>query len=291
MKYYHGIAVAPGVAIGLLSVVANNQLFIPRRAIDANQVDDELRRLEAAFERAQTAVSQCRDKAQEELGGQYAQIFEAHLLFLMDPNLRARVETAIQDDLVSVEFAVAQAFDFYAAQLRKLQDATYAERANDINDVKNIVLRELLAVKQGSVVDERYPVIVAASFLAPSEAAKLEPAMTLGIVTEQGGRGSHTSIVASALGVPIYRAPFAFSSPEWGNEKGIDAALGFRLLGVSSYHCVEAPIHGSKNVIEFLKDGTRELLGSTMNVEVDPIKLGERIVADMKLKRAALGWN
>ena len=44
-------------------------------------------------------------------------------------------------------------------------------------------------------------------------------------------------------------------------------------------------------MIEFLKDGTRELLGSTMNVEVDPIKLGERIVADMKLKRAALGWN
>ncbi len=216
MKYYHGIAVAPGVAIGLLSVVANNQLFIPRRAIDANQVDDELRRLEAAFERAQTAVSQCRDKAQEELGGQYAQIFEAHLLFLMDPNLRARVETAIQDDLVSVEFAVAQAFDFYAAQLRKLQDATYAERANDINDVKNIVLRELLAVKQGSVVDERYPVIVAASFLAPSEAAKLEPAMTLGIVTEQGGRGSHTSIVASALGVPTVVGLGSFLSDVYG---------------------------------------------------------------------------
>ena len=85
--------------------------------------------------------------------------------------------------------------------------------------------------------------------------------------------------------------PYAFTSPEWGNEKGIDAALGFRLMGVSSYHCVEAPIHGSKNVIEFLKDGTRELLGSVMVVDTDPKSLGRRIVADLKAKRERLGWT
>lgn len=202
MKYYHGIAVAPGVAIGLLSVIANNQLFVPRRSIISTQVPEELSRLDDAFERAQSAVAQCRDQANDELGSQYAQIFEAHLLFLTDPNLRAKIETAIKSDLVAAEYAVAQAFDFYAGQLRKLQDATYAERANDINDVKNIMLRELLAVKQENVVDERYQSIVAATFLAPSEAAKLDPHKTLAIVTEQGGRGSHTSIVASALGVP-----------------------------------------------------------------------------------------
>jgi carbon-monoxide dehydrogenase catalytic subunit len=67
--------------------------------------------------------------------------------------------------------------------------------------------------------------------------------------------------------------------------------MGFRLLGVSSYHCVEAPIFGSKNVIEFLKEGTRETLGSVMRVNVDPKALGEQIVADMKAKRAALGWD
>ena len=50
--------------------------------------------------------------------------------------------------------------------------------------------------------------------------------------------------------------PFGFASPEWSNEKGVDAALGFRLMGVNSYHCVEAQIHGSKNIIEFLKEGT-----------------------------------
>ena len=97
--------------------------------------------------------------------------------------------------------------------------------------------------------------------------------------------------IAGVLGKNLYELPFAFSSPEWGNEKGIDAALGFRLNGISSYHCVEAPIFGSKNVIEFLKHGTKELLGSTMNVNTDPVALAKQIVQDMKDKRAALGWD
>ncbi|MBE6876643.1 MAG: anaerobic carbon-monoxide dehydrogenase catalytic subunit [Ruminococcus sp.] len=97
--------------------------------------------------------------------------------------------------------------------------------------------------------------------------------------------------VSNALGQKIFEMPLAFTSPEWGNEKGIDAALGFRLMGVNSYHCVEAQIYGSKNVIEFLKDGTRELLGSVMYVNTDPVKVGEKIVEDFRAKRKALGWD
>lgn len=97
--------------------------------------------------------------------------------------------------------------------------------------------------------------------------------------------------IANECGKNLYEMPFAFTSPEWGNEKGIDAALGFRLMGISSYHCVEAQIHGSKNVIEFLKEGTRELLGSAMTVDTDPVELGNKIVEDIKAKRRALGWD
>lgn len=97
--------------------------------------------------------------------------------------------------------------------------------------------------------------------------------------------------IAGELGKNLYELPYAFSSPEWSNEKGIDAALGFRLNGISSYHCVEAPIHGSSKVIEFLKEGTKETLKSFMYVDVDPVALGEKMVADMKEKRKALGWD
>lgn len=97
--------------------------------------------------------------------------------------------------------------------------------------------------------------------------------------------------VAGASGHKICEMPYAFTSPEWGNEKGLDAALGFRLMGINSYHCVEAPIYGSKNVIEFLKEGTKETLGSAMHVDVDPVALGNKIVEGIKAKRRALGWD
>ena len=95
--------------------------------------------------------------------------------------------------------------------------------------------------------------------------------------------------IAGEFNKALYEMPFAFSSPEWSNEKGIDAALGFRLNGISSYHCVEAPIHGSSKVIEFLKEGTKKTLHSAMIVDADPVALGEKIVADMKEKRKQLG--
>lgn len=97
--------------------------------------------------------------------------------------------------------------------------------------------------------------------------------------------------IANVLGKNLYEMPYAFASPEWGNEKGIDAALGFRLMGINSYHCVEAQIYGSQNVIEFLKDGTRDLLGSVMHVDTDPVELGNKIVEDIKAKRKKLGWD
>ena len=97
--------------------------------------------------------------------------------------------------------------------------------------------------------------------------------------------------IAAALGQKLPDMPYAFTSPEWSNEKGVDAALAFRLMGISSYHCVEAQIFGSQNVIEFLKQGTEETLGSHMVVNVDPVRLGQQIVEDMKAKRKKLGWD
>ena len=96
--------------------------------------------------------------------------------------------------------------------------------------------------------------------------------------------------IAGAAGKAIHEMPYGFASPEWSNEKGIDAALGFRLMGVNSYHCVEAQIWGSKNVIEFLKEGTRETLKSVMYVNTDPFLTGKKIVDDMIVKRRRLGW-
>lgn len=96
--------------------------------------------------------------------------------------------------------------------------------------------------------------------------------------------------VAAKSGHAIKELPYAFISPEWSNEKGLCAALAFRLLGMNSYHSVYAPTQGSEKVTEFMAHGTKEILGSEMVVDVDHIALAERIVRDLKEKRRTLGW-
>jgi carbon-monoxide dehydrogenase catalytic subunit len=97
--------------------------------------------------------------------------------------------------------------------------------------------------------------------------------------------------VAEASEEPLKRLPLAFSSPEWSNEKGVGAALGFRLLGLNSYHCIEPPVGGSDKVARFFAEDTRELLGSVMVVDHDPRSLADCIIVDFDARRAALGWH
>jgi carbon-monoxide dehydrogenase catalytic subunit len=97
--------------------------------------------------------------------------------------------------------------------------------------------------------------------------------------------------VAEASGLAIKDMPYAFASPEWSNEKGICAALSFRLLGIDSYHCVYVPTQGSDNVTAFMKDGTKDTLGSRMIVNDNHIELANQIITDLKEQRKALGWE
>lgn len=125
------------------------------------------------------------------------------------------------------------------------------------------------------------------SFLEPD----LPPVWHMGECIDNARASGLFGGIANAAGQAIKDMPYAFASPEWSNEKGIGASLGFRLNGINSYHCVHAPVQGSDNVMNFLYKGTKETLGSTMNVEVDPIKLADKIIEDLKDKRKALGWE
>lgn len=91
--------------------------------------------------------------------------------------------------------------------------------------------------------------------------------------------------LADLAGLPIKSMPFAFASPEWSNEKGVVASLGFRLMGVSSYHCVPPPIGGSAAVSRFFYEHTEAMLGAKMVIETNPQRLVERIVEDLDLRR------
>ncbi len=124
------------------------------------------------------------------------------------------------------------------------------------------------------------------SFLEPD----LPPVWHMGECIDNARASSVFSSIAESAGKLIKDMPYAMASPEWSNEKGIGAALAFRLLGINSYHCVQASVQGSDNVMNFMMTGTKELLGSTMNIDVDPVRLADKIIADLREKRRSLEW-
>jgi carbon-monoxide dehydrogenase catalytic subunit len=119
----------------------------------------------------------------------------------------------------------------------------------------------------------------------------LPPVLHMGECLDNARASGLFRALADASGHAIKDMPFAFSSPEWSNEKGVGAALSFRLLGLDSYHCIGAPVSGSANVQRFLEEETGDLLGGRMVVVSDPAALGARIVDDINARRAALGWS
>ncbi|CRZ33981.1 carbon-monoxide dehydrogenase catalytic subunit [Herbinix hemicellulosilytica] len=124
-------------------------------------------------------------------------------------------------------------------------------------------------------------------FLEPD----LPPVWHMGECLDNARASAFFKALSDAAGKDIKNMPFAFASPEWSNEKGVAAALGFRLLGINSYHCVYPPVQGSQNVMKFLFEDTNKTLGSVMVVELDPIKLADRIISDIDSKRKALLWD
>ena len=124
-------------------------------------------------------------------------------------------------------------------------------------------------------------------FLEPD----LPPVWHMGECLDNARASAFFRALADSLGKDIKDMPFAFASPEWSNEKGVGAALGFRLLGINSYHSVYPPVQGSKNVMKYLFEDTQNTLGSVMVVEVDPMKLADRIISDINEKRKALMWK
>lgn len=120
---------------------------------------------------------------------------------------------------------------------------------------------------------------------------QLPPVWHMGECLDNARASAFFRAVSNASGELLKRLPLAFSSPEWSNEKGLGAALGFRLLGLNSYHCIAPPVDGSDKVSKFMYEDTQELLGAVMVVDPDPTALAKRIVADFDARRTAIGWQ
>jgi phosphotransferase system enzyme I (PtsI) len=218
MQKLQGIAVSPGIAIGEALVMDNEGFRIPRRFVARDAVDDELERLEKAIAAASIEISSHRDAIALELGGKYAAIFDAHLQMLQDSRLRSELEDMIRHRHYSPEYAVSRTLRRYAQVFQRLESAHLAERAADIFDTEKRLLRHLLGRRREGIAHLTSPVLVLAHNLTPSETANLDRRFVRGFVTEIGGPGSHTAIVAEALEIPAIVGTGPFLADVSGGE-------------------------------------------------------------------------
>jgi phosphotransferase system enzyme I (PtsI) len=121
---------------------------------------------------------------------------------LKDRRLREEIEGLIKSRHYSPEYSVSRALRKYAKVFQSLDGEYMAERANDIYDIEKRILRNLLGLRREELSQVTSPVLVLARNLTPSETANLNPHFVMGLVTEVGGPGSHTAIVAEGLGIP-----------------------------------------------------------------------------------------
>jgi phosphotransferase system enzyme I (PtsI) len=230
MERLQGIAVSPGVAIGEVLVMDNEGFRIPRRFLPRDAVEDELERLNKAIADATSEIERHRDKVAEQLGKEYAAIFSAHIQMLGDRGLRSKLEEMIRQRHYSPEYSVSRALRHYAKVFQSLE-GNYPERANDIFDIEKRLLRHLFGKRREELGHIQSEVLVLAHNLTPSETSNLNPKYVRGFVTEVGGPGSHTAIVAEALGIPAVVGTGPFLTDVSGGETAIiDGYQGLVIL-------------------------------------------------------------
>jgi phosphotransferase system enzyme I (PtsI) len=231
MERLQGIAVSPGVAIGEAVVMDNEGFRIPRRFLPRDAVEDELERLDQAILAATGEVERNRDRVSEQLGDQYGAIFSAHVQMLNDQRLRAELEEMIRHRHYSPEYAVSRALRQYAKVFQSLEGSPMPERATDIFDIEKRLLRHLLGRRREELSQITSEALILAHNLTPSETANLNPRFVRGFVTEIGGPGSHTAIVAEALGIPAVVGIGPFLADVSGGETVIiDGDQGLVIL-------------------------------------------------------------
>lgn len=197
---FTGTNASPGIALGKALLVEHEKLVIEKK--DINSVDEELKRFDNAMEKSIEDLKVVRDKALKDLGKKEAAIFEAHLMVLDDPELIKSTKDKITNEKLNAEFALKEIIDQFITIFESMENEYMRERAADIKDVSDRVLRHLLDKTIVDLAVLKEEVILVAHDLTPSDTATMNKDKVLGFLTNIGGRTSHTAIMARSLEVP-----------------------------------------------------------------------------------------
>lgn len=198
-----GIGASMGIAIGKSFVLPNWEWEVPDNKVDVADFAREFERVYEGIRTSKFEIQQIKEELREVVGSDESQIFDAHLAILDDPVFMNEIQGIIQRQYKAAEVAVKEAIDHFVTMFDLLDDDYMKERALDIKDVGNRLLKHLLGVPEVTLPSDTQPFILIAKELSPSQLANINPDHVLGIVTLAGSTTSHSSIMARALGLPL----------------------------------------------------------------------------------------
>ena len=196
-----GIAASDGIAIAKVYTLTEPDLTVTKVTVEDSE--KEVSRLDDALAASIKDVELIKETALKNLGEEEAQVFDAHLMVLSDPELIGQVKDNITSNKVNAESALKEVTDMFISIFAGMEDNPYMqERAADIRDVSKRILAHLLGVKIPSPATIKDEVIIVAADLTPSDTAQLNRQYVKAFVTDIGGRTSHSAIMARSLEIP-----------------------------------------------------------------------------------------
>ena len=197
---FKGTSASAGIGIGKAVIVEETELKIKKDTI--TDVDAEKARFQRAVNQAMEETDALAKDLATRVGEKEAEILNGHLLLLSDPMLVGEIETSITGEMVNSEFAIETVCNTYADMFASMGDELMQQRATDMRDIKTRMQKILLGVSSVDIGALPAGSVIVARDLTPSMTAGINPANVTGIVTELGGKTSHSAILARALEIP-----------------------------------------------------------------------------------------
>ena len=196
---YNGIAASRGIGIGSICVITEHDLSYESKKIE--DVESEQKRFSDAVESFKKETSEMAEDIRKRIGPKEAEILEGHLVMISDPTMSGEMSKMIAAGQCA-EAAVEAVCDMFIGMFSKMDDDMMKQRASDISDVKVSLLKILLGIQDVDISKVPKGTILVARDLTPSMTSQIDKENVSGIITEVGGKTSHSAILARALEIP-----------------------------------------------------------------------------------------
>ena len=197
---YTGIGASAGIGIGSVVIVKEPSLEYSNTSV--SDVVSEKERFNSALDKCIAKTQVMAEDMKTRVGEKEAEILEGHVLLLMDPEMSGQINANIENEKMCAEAAVEQVCDMYAQMFASIDDEMFQQRATDVCDIKTRLLKILLGVEDLDLASVPEGTVLVAEDLTPSMTAGINPANVAGVLTEIGGKTSHSAILARALEIP-----------------------------------------------------------------------------------------